>query len=223
MYYFIYKTTNKINGKYYIGMHKTDNLEDGYLGSGIHFKRALEKYGKENFEREILEYCNYDEEMHLAEARYITEDVVNDKNSYNLKLGGDGGWDYVNSHHLGTKNTKKASARFLELLKNEEFYKSWYEKLTKAKSTESYKQNMSNSLKEKWKNYGHPWTGRHHKESTKKKIGEVTSKAQKGTGNSQYGTCWVSNPLIKKSIRIKKEFLYDYIAEGWIKKRIIKW
>ena len=108
-------------------------------------------------------------------------------------------------------------------MKNEEFYKSWYEKLTKAKSTESYKQNMSNSLKEKWKNYGHPWTGRHHKESTKKKIGEVTSKAQKGTGNSQYGTCWVSNPLIKKSIRIKKEFLYDYIAEGWIKKRIIKW
>ena len=79
MYYFIYKTTNKINGKYYIGMHKTDDLEDGYLGSGTYFSRALEKYGKENFEREILEYCNSDEEMHNAEARYITEDVVNDK------------------------------------------------------------------------------------------------------------------------------------------------
>lgn len=223
MYYFIYKTTNKINGKYYIGMHKTDNLEDRYLGSGTHFKRALEKYGKENFEREILEYCNSDEEMHLAEARYITEDVVNDKNSYNLKLGGDGGWDYINSHHLGDKNAKNASARFQELLKNEEFYKSWHDKIIKAINTESCKQKVSNSLKERWKNYGHPWTGRHHKESTKKKIGEANSKAQKGTRNSQYGTCWVSNTLIKKSIKINKEFLYDYISEGWIKKRIIKW
>ncbi len=207
MYYFIYKTTNKINGKYYIGMHKTDNLEDGYLGSGIHFKRALEKYGKENFEREILEYCNSDEEMHLAEAKFVTEDVVNDKNSYNLKLGGNGGWDYVNSCYL-----------------NEEFYKSWYDKVAKAKNTESWKQNMSNSLKKTWKKRGGGvFTGKHHKESTKKKISEANSKAQKGTRNSQYGTCWVSNTLIKKSIRIKKEFLYDYIAEGWIKKRIIKW
>lgn len=222
MYYFIYKTTNKINGKYYIGMHKTDNLEDGYLGSGKYFRRALEKYGKENFEREILEYCNSDEEMYLAEARYITEDVVNDKSSYNLKLGGDGGWDYANSHRL-SNDPKIASARFLELLKNEEFYKSWYDKLTKAQNTESYKQKVSNSLKERWKNYGHPWTGRYHKESTKKKISEANSKIKKGTGNPQYGTCWISNTLIKKSIQIKKEFLYDYIAEGWIKKRIIKW
>lgn len=223
MYYFIYKTTNKINGKYYIGMHKTDDLEDGYLGSGTHFKRALEKYGRENFEREILEYCNSDDEMHLAEARYITEDVINDKNSYNLKLGGYGGWDYVNNHHLGN-DPKNASARFLELLKNEEFYKSWYDKVAKAKNTESWKQNMSNSLKKTWKKRGGGvFTGKHHKESTKKKIGEANSKAQKGTRNSQYGTCWVSNTLIKKSIKINKEFLYDYIVEGWIKKRIIKW
>lgn len=224
MYYFIYKTTNKINGKYYIGMHKTDDLEDGYLGSGTYFKRALEKYGRENFKREILENCNSDEEMHLAEARYITEDVINDKNSYNLKLGGYGGWDYINNHHLGENSMKSAKARFIELLKNdEEFYKSWRDNVVKARNTENWKQRVSKSLKERWKNDGHPWTGRHHKESTKKKIGEVTSKAQKGTGNSQYGTCWVSNMLIKKSIKINKEFLYDYIAEGWLKKRIIKW
>lgn len=67
------------------------------------------------------------------------------------------------------------------------------------------------------------FTGKHHTESAKKKIGVVTSKAQRGTGNSQYGTCWISNTLIKKSIKIKKEFLIDYILEGWIKKRIIKW
>lgn len=142
----------------------------------------MEKYGRENFEREILEYCNSDEEMHLAEARYITEDVVNDKNSYNLKLGGDGGWDYVNNHHLGENTMESAHVRFVELLKNEEFYKSWHDNVVKAKNTESYKQKVSKSLKETWKNYGHPWTGRHHKESTKKKIGEANSKVKKVLG-----------------------------------------
>ena len=122
MYYIIYKTTNKINGKYYIGMHKTDDLEDGYLGSGTHLCNALNKYGKENFEREILEYCNSDEEMHNAEARYITEDVVNDKSSYNLKLGGEGGWDYctkrLKEKRLDENFRKSCSLKIKEHYKN---------------------------------------------------------------------------------------------------------
>lgn len=210
MYYFIYKTTNKINGKYYIGMHKTDNLEDGYLGSGTYFSRALEKYGKENFEREILEYCDSDEEMHNAESRYITEDIVNDKNSYNLKLGGYGGWDYAN------KVLKENRS-------NPEYYEKWYRNVITANSSQSKRDKVSKTLKLHWKMFGAAWTGKHHKESTKRKISEKSAKHQKGSGNSQYGTCWISNTLIKKSIKIKKEFLFDYITEGWIKKRIIKW
>lgn len=222
MYYLIYKATNKINGKYYIGMHKTNDLEDGYFGSGTHFRRALEKYSIENFEREILEFCNSEEEMRKAEVRYITEDVVNDKNSYNLKLGGSGGWDYVNNNHLGENTMKSARCKFRELFENDdEFYKSWHKKVIKAHNTKSWKQNMSRSQKERFKKYDHPWTGRHHTESSKKKIGEANSKHQRGSGNSQYGTCWISNTLIKKCIKINKEFLFDYILEGWIKKRIM--
>ena len=226
MYYFIYKTTNKINGKYYIGMHKTDDLEDGYLGSGAYFSRALEKYGKENFEREILEYCNSDEEMHNAEARYITEDVVNDKKSYNLKLGGFGGWDYVNkilTVEEMKRRGKLGSIVFKEKLKDPEYYEKWHQMMAKVNASQNKKNKASESLKEHWKLHGGAWTGKHHKESTKRKIGEANAKHQRGTGNSQYGTCWISNTLIKKRIIIKKEFLFDYISEGWIKKRIIKW
>ena len=226
MYYIIYKTTNKINGKYYIGMHKTDDLEDGYLGSGTYFSRALEKYGKENFEREILEYCNSDEEMHNAEARYITEDVVNDKKSYNLKLGGFGGWDYVNkilTVEEMKRRGKLGSIAFKEKLKDPEYYEKWHQMMVKVNASQSKRNKAGESLKEHWKLHGAAWTGKHHKESTKRKIGEANSKHQKGSGNSQYGTCWISNTLIKKSITIKKEFLFDYISEGWIKKRIIKW
>ena len=48
-YSFIYKTTNLINGKIYIGQHTTDNINDRYLGSGVYFLRAVKKYGKKNF------------------------------------------------------------------------------------------------------------------------------------------------------------------------------
>jgi len=60
-FFILYKTTNLLNGKTYVGIHKTNDLEDGYLGSGIALLVAIRKYGKFNFKREILEYCeSYD-------------------------------------------------------------------------------------------------------------------------------------------------------------------
>lgn len=87
-FYILYKTTNLINGKTYIGIHKTNNLNDGYLGSGIALLEAFEKYGKENFNREIIEFCNSYDELLIRESFYVDEDWVRDKTNYNLKTGG---------------------------------------------------------------------------------------------------------------------------------------
>lgn len=67
IYYTVYKVTNKVNGKVYIGTHKTKNLNDGYMGSGKYLKRSIENHGIDNFEKEILFVYDNPEEMYDKE------------------------------------------------------------------------------------------------------------------------------------------------------------
>lgn len=96
MYYTIYKITNLINGKYYIGKHQTKNLNDGYMGSGKLLKYAIAKYGIENFRKEILHIFETEAEMNAKEQ----ELVVVCKESYNLNEGGKGGFSYINQSNI---------------------------------------------------------------------------------------------------------------------------
>lgn len=86
--YYIYLTTNLINGKKYIGQHYGE-LKDKYLGSGVAFTRALNKYGKENFKKEILEITTK-EQINEREQYYIAlHNAFLDENYYNLTIGGE--------------------------------------------------------------------------------------------------------------------------------------
>lgn len=76
----IYKTTNLVNGKIYVGQHYT-SADDGYLGSGNILIQSIKKYGKENFIREILEHCNLDN-VNEREIYWITL-----LNAMNRKIG----------------------------------------------------------------------------------------------------------------------------------------
>ena len=89
MYHILYKTTNNINGRYYIGIHSTTNIDDGYVGSGSAFKKALKKHGKENFTREIILFALNRESLSYFETIFVTENVCNDPQSYNIRTGGD--------------------------------------------------------------------------------------------------------------------------------------
>jgi group I intron endonuclease len=89
---FIYKTTNMINGRSYIGMCSSPKRFNTYLGSGTVLKQAIEKYGHENFKREILEECDTEEQLRVSEAKWIEHyDAVNSDEFYNLSEGGRGG------------------------------------------------------------------------------------------------------------------------------------
>ena len=83
-YKFIYKMTNLVNGKIYIGQHVTDNLKDGYRGSGIVLKNALKKYGRSNFEFEILEFYNGNSKTEFNELEH---NYIRKYNSDNESVG----------------------------------------------------------------------------------------------------------------------------------------
>ena len=87
-YHYFYKITNKINGMFYYGIHCTNNLDDGYMGSGRRIIAAIKKYGVENFEKEILKYFDSLKELSDYETQIVNEDLLNDPMCYNLIKGG---------------------------------------------------------------------------------------------------------------------------------------
>ena len=217
MYYTVYKITNLINDKIYIGVHKTKDINDDYMGSGKILKRAQEKYGIEKFKKEILEVFDNADDMFNMESKLVNEDFVKDKNNYNLKPGGEGGWYLTKEQlQLGRKKANENGAcekaqEALVILRKD---KDWVNGV-------STKRNIT--LMEK---YGTTKTkgslGTKHTEETKKRIGEANSKHQSGTGNSQFGTMWIHNLEEKLSKKIKKEELPEFKNKGWLKGRKMK-
>lgn len=85
MLHLVYKTTNLTNGRYYIGIHSTENINDGYLGSGTLLAKAVIKYGRDNFRRDILSEWKTRDESKLEEKRLVD---LTDPLIYNMVAGG---------------------------------------------------------------------------------------------------------------------------------------
>lgn len=99
MFYTVYKTTNSINGKFYIGKHQTNDPYDSYLGSGVLLRAAIDKYGRENFKKEVLFIFNTEEEMNFKEIELASEEIVSNPMSYNIGVGGEGGPHFSGKNH----------------------------------------------------------------------------------------------------------------------------
>jgi hypothetical protein len=154
MIYFTYKTTNLINNKTYIGIHHTEDIDDGYLGSGVALKKAIKKYGKENFTREILSHHDSFDELLEVEKELVNEEWVNNRNNYNLKTGGQSSGLLSEESKLKISNTLKKKYESGELIPK---YTAPYV------ATNKQKKQISETLKERYKNQEHhlkniePW------------------------------------------------------------------
>ena len=220
--HYLYKTTCGITGKYYIGMHSTNNIDDGYLGSGKKLRHSIRKYGKENHQKEILEFFETRELLAEAEKKIITFDLLNDKLCLNLAEGGYGG---NGAKFLTKEQLSKGRKKCDEILKEKYGgnFKSVIARNYYNKSTDEEKERHSQKIKEGLKNsnFNHATRlGSKQSNEFKKMISEVNSIRQKGSGNSQYGTCWVMNE--NESKKIKKEDLDGHLKKGWVLGRKIK-
>lgn len=128
MYYYLYKTTNLVTGKFYIGVHKTEKeFDDKYYGSGLYIQRAIKKFGKENFKIEVIQYCDSEEEAYSLEKEIVNEEFIKREDTYNMKIGGKGGWPVA-----GSDEAKRNGLIIKEYWKTEEYRKNVSSKISKA-------------------------------------------------------------------------------------------
>jgi hypothetical protein len=217
--HYIYKTTNLLNGKFYIGMHSTNNINDGYIGSGERLRRGIRKYGKENFKFEILEFYPDRVSLKQREFELVNEELLNDKMCMNLCFGGGGGFISPQGVKKGRKSTDNIlREKYGDNFKSQISNNYWSKLKSDSKLLEKHKENLKNGLKTSNFDHGSTFRGKTHSDETKKNIGEKNAINQKGEKNSQFGTCWITNG--EKNLKIKKEELSLY--PGWTRGRVIR-
>ena len=118
---YIYLTTNLINGKKYIGQHN-GSIKDNYLGSGVLLVKAIEKYGKENFKKEILEECDITELDEKEKYWIAYYNALEDENFYNLSKGGQKGDGWEAARRFFQRHPEKAQEIYQ---KNYQNLKEW--------------------------------------------------------------------------------------------------
>lgn len=141
MYGYIYKFTNLVNGKIYIGKHKYSKpkLDKHYLTGGVLIRRAISKYGLENFLHELVCICGSLEELNNMEIYYIQFFDCMNPNGYNMTLGGDGISEPTHEiieknrlAHLGKKQTAESNLKRSETLTGRKHSKEWIDKIRQA-------------------------------------------------------------------------------------------
>lgn len=223
MFYLIYKITNTINNKIYIGKHQTKDKNDDYMGSGKLLLKAINKYGIDKFKKEILFECNSEEEMNQKEAEIVDDEFVARIDTYNVKLGGQGGWDFCNNNSEMQSN--KAKNNWLKYGKEHPILKGsqdFYNNMSEEEYNE-YCSKLSMRLKLYYDSHENWWKGRTQKEESKQKISKALKGKYIGDKNSNYGHCWIYNDDLEENKSIDKKNLNQWIEKGWKKGRKMKY
>lgn len=234
--YYIYLIVNKVNGKTYVGQRKSSKewYDDSYMGSGKLLKKAKQKYGIENFEKFLIQYCYSKEETDKAEKFWIAEYRSRGKAEYNISDGGYYSPSFKGHHH---SEESKAKCR-ASVLKTFELNNT-RQKLSEARrgvpKSEEHKVAIGNALRGKPKSEEHrqhckeaqrkyfethegTFKGKHHSEESKEKnrlahLGKPSRNKGKKLGPN--GTHWYNNGEV--NVKAKK------CPEGFVKGRLYIW
>lgn len=207
---YVYKLENLVNHKVYVGQAKDPaNRKAGHFyaarkGNQRPLYRSIRKHGVENFLFEVIEECA-DELINEREQHWVTHfDSFNPEKGYNLTSGG-------NQYFSVSEETKQKISVSCKLIMQKLWNDPTYRQCHAKRSSQRLKKLL---LEGKLKRCD--WTGRHHSEESKTKIGLANSRHQRGSGNSQFGKVWIFNP---KTQFVKKEDLDAFLLQGWNKGR----
>lgn len=200
-HHYIYKITRD-DGRYYIGMHSTDDLEDGYFGSGKLITRSIKKHGKERHSKEILEVLSTRALLKDREKELITDELRLDPMCMNIAPGGGGGFK-DEAHQRKCAAAGNASPK-----------RDHSKNVTKSNLTRIARGQKPFG----GRGAGLAFLNQFHSEQTKAKMSASQQGKQVGEKNSQFGTCWVTDGV--RPIKIKKEQLSEYLQMGYSKGRI---
>ena len=189
----VYQVENRVNSRLYIGVHKTVDPNDDYMGSGKLIKRAIQKHGIENFKKVILLATENKDEAYSLEKELVTLDRIESGELYNLKEGGEGGWDFANKTADRTKLNKLAAAARKVLFETDLVWRAE----TGRKISEGILASPNRNIK-----FGvQTFLGRKHTSETKKKMSDSAKGKHSAEKNSQFGSFWCTNGT--KSIKLK--------------------
>ena len=186
MFGYIYETTNLINGKKYIGQHRSLKFDNNYLGSGTYLRNAINKYGKENFKVRLIEECESMEDLNIKEKYYINKFKADlSKDYYNITAGGS------NERTFRGKNNPMYGKHHLEETKN---------KIRNTFNIKLISKGENNSM-----------YGKHHTFKSKSKISWKNSSSYKERcTNISLGTKLNMTSEIKEHLsKVRKDYLKD--------------
>lgn len=194
MFHIIYRTTNTLNNKIYIGAHSTSNIEDDYLGSGKYLKRAIKLHGRDNFKRDVLFVFNTKEEMFSKERELVSEEFITTNNTYNLKIGGSGGNPGLVGAFNGHKHTEETKRKIALAASNQICSEETRKKLSE---NNGMKHNLAGRAKMIESLRGRTQTQQH----------------RANVAQAQTGMKMINNG--SKNTFVKKEKLHEYLSLGW--------
>lgn len=208
----IYKTTCLVTGRYYIGMHSTDDLADGYIGSGKRLWSSIKKHGAEQHVCKVLEHLPSRAALRLREAELVNEQLLEDKQCMNLALGGDGSWEHVNAN--------RTSEQWLAL------HKAGHAGMTKSLTQEQVSDRASKGMKTTWARHriimcqavtkgqqAATAAAASVEAQAKRRATMQTRGHSQGTKNPMYGKRWIHKDDAVKLIL--KDEVEPYLQQGW--------
>jgi hypothetical protein len=200
-FHYVYRI-DRFDGKFYIGLHSTDIMEDGYFGSGTRLSNSLRYHGKDKHTKMVLKYFDTRQEAKDYEKFLITDEMRSDTLCMNIAPGGGGG--FINEEHalkFHRAGWKAMTASISSFQLSERSKKLWEKPTDKMLAAASQKIKAMTIA------------ATSIDANNKRKVTLAERNHQQGNKNSQFGSCWVTDGI--KPVKVKKDSLDDFLAKGF--------